>query len=364
MSDQFTSEYFSNQAKLAAEPLPGSTERHQRRRRLRMLKRVAIASGLALVVFSGVLVGGSYLVIHHLASSIPRISDVTALTAADQPAVPARFRGSMNVLLTGSVVAPSHRAGSGLDGSSRAPESPSGLIAIIHLNANHRGGGVVNLPANALVNVPGHGNAELGSTLAIGGPSLLIRTVERLTGDRIDHYSVLDFVGVAAVIKALNGVQVEVPYTTTSMGFTFPMGMDKLTTANVLAYVRQAAVSEIGREELQSNLIRAMLDKLAKADSLTTDYRVMRALAKVLSVDSNFSDSQLTSLALRLSHLRGSDGTFLTAATNGGSAHSGATSPVHLNRRLDQKLWQAIRTDSLQALATRYPSLVTPTDPG
>ena len=136
------------------------------------------------MLIAGVLVGGSFLVIRKLTSSIPRINGVAALTAADQPLVPARFRGSMNVLLTGSAVAPSRRGGSGLDGSSRSPEMPSGLIAIINLNANHRGGVVVNLPANALVNIPGHGNVELGQALTLGGPSLLIRTVEKLTWER------------------------------------------------------------------------------------------------------------------------------------------------------------------------------------
>ena len=364
MSEQFTSEYFSSQAKKAAEPLPGAADRRRRRRRMRILKRVGISSAIALVVFAGALVGGSYLVVHNLASSIPRINGVTALTAADQPAVPARYSGSMNILLTGSAEPPGNRGGSGVDGSSPVPEDASGLIAVVHLNANHRGGGVINVPANALVSVPGRGKIELGDALSVGGPSLLIRTVEELTGDRINHYSVLDFAGAAAVVKALHGVTVDVPYATTSLGYTFPAGMDTLSGGDVLAYVRQPAVSEIGRELLQSNLIRAILDKIARDNSVSTDYHVMKALAKALSVDSDFSDSQLTSLALRLSHLRGNDGAFLTAATVGGSAQSGDDSPVRLNRKLAVELWRAIRTDSLAQFARQHPSLVTPVDPG
>ena len=261
----------------------------------------------------------------------------------------------MTILLTGSATEPAHRGGRGADGSSKAGEDPSGLIALVHLNASHRGGAVVSIPANALVYVHGHGNVELGDTLAIGGPSLLIKTVEKITGDRINHYSVLDFAGAAAVISALRNVPVDVPYTTTSMGFTFPAGTNYLNAADVLAYVRQPEVSEIGREELQSNLIRAMLDKIARADSVSTDYHVIRALASVLSVDSSFSDSQLMSLALQLRHLRGHDGSFVTAPTLGGSARQGGDTPVRLNLRLDAKLWRAIRTDSVAAFAARYP---------
>ncbi len=214
MSDQFTSEYFSRQAQEAAEPDSGAPARRQRRHRIRLLKRVVISAAVAVVVLAGALVGGSYLFVNHLASSIHRINGVVALTAADQPLVPARFKGSMTILLTGSATEPAHRGGRGADGSSTAGEYSSGLIALVHLNASHRGGSVVSIPANALVYVHGHGNIELGDTLAIGGPSLLIRTVEKVTGDRINHYSVLDFAGAAAVVRALHNVPVDVPYTT------------------------------------------------------------------------------------------------------------------------------------------------------
>ena len=42
----------------------------------------------------------------------------------------------------------------------------------------------------------------------------------------------------------------------------------------------------------------------------------------------------------------------------------GGDNPVHLNRRLDAKLWLAIRTDSVAAFARDYPSTITPVDPG
>lgn len=229
--------------------------------------------------------------------------------------------------------------------SEPAGRRPSGLIALVHLNANQRSGAVGSIPADALVSVPGHGRTELWNTLTIGGPSLLIETVERLTHVRINHYSVLDFGGVDQVINALHDVSVDVPYTVTSMGFTFHAGINELTAADVLAYARQPGVSEIGRELLQQNLVRAILDKLANRHLLShfgTDWAVLHALASVLSVDSNFTNSQLESLAERLGNLRGRSGTFVTAATVNGSAHSGGTAPVLLNSRLDRRLWAAI----------------------
>ncbi len=366
MSEELITDYFRKQADEASEPVPGQPSRSRRRRR-KLVLRLALASVLSLVLAAVVVVGGGYLVMNHLVSSIHRIPGIVALDAKNQPAVPAGESRSMTVLLTGSAVEPAVRGGRGVDGSSTHGEMPSGLIALLHLNANQHGGAIVSIPADAVVTVPGHGRTELWRSLTIGGPSLLIRTVELLTHVRISHYSVLDFSGVSRVVSALNGVNVDVPYTTTSMGFTFPAGIDHLNSANVLPYVKQPAVSEIGRELLQQNLIRAILDKLANRHLLShfgTDWAVLRALANVLSVDSNFSNSQLESLGLHLGNLRGRNGVFVTVPTVNGSPRSGGTKPVLLNRRLSSLLWAAIRHDSVAAFAQRYPFTVTPVDPG
>jgi len=365
MSDELLTEYFRQQADEAAEPMPGRSSRSRRRRR-KLVVRLALIASLSLVVGAIAVVGGGYLVVNHLVGSIHRIPGIVALDAKDQPLVPARYGRSMTVLLTGSETEPAVRGGSGIDHSSQAPEELSGLIALVHLNASGRGGAVVSIPADALVRIPGHGRTELWNALTIGGPSLLIETVERVTHVRVDHYSVLDFSGVDQLIGALNGVDVDVPYTVTSDGFTFNAGTDLLTSADVLAYVRQPGVSEIGRELLQQNLVRAILDKLANQHLLShfgTDWAVLHALASVLSVDSNFSNSQLESLALRLGNLKGRDGTFVTAPTKNGSPQSGGTSPVVLSR-LAQQLWSAIRHDSVAVFAARHPFTVTPVDPG
>lgn len=55
-------------------------------------------------------------------------------------------------------------------------------------------------------------------------------------------------------------------------------------------------MSEVIRAELQGNLIRAMLDKLAADRMLVvTDVRVPHAIAAVPSVDNSFSGAQLES---------------------------------------------------------------------
>src|ERR1700729_3950121 len=220
MSEISTDDFFRRQALDARGPeSPRQDPGMPGRRRRRRLRRVALAAGISLVVVTGVAAGGTLLTARHLAGSVQRLNGIVALDAADQPVMPAATRKSMTVLLTSSGQRPAPNGG-GVDGASPRPEALSGLIALVHLNAGGHGGGVVSIPADTVVHVPGHGSMKIWATLALGGPSLLIRTVERLTNVRIDHYSVLDFPRVDKVVGALNGVKVDVPFPVTSEGFT------------------------------------------------------------------------------------------------------------------------------------------------
>src|ERR1022692_1538154 len=351
-------DFFARQAEPSiAEPSGGPAPDPPRQRR-RRLRRILLASALSLVLLIGAVAGSGYLVMNHLAGSIHRISGIAALTAADQPVMPAATRGSMTVLLTS---ADNFANGSSQPGSSEPVQLRSGLIALVHLNANHKGGSVVSIPPTTVVSVPGRGQLELYQAMRLGGPSLLIRTVEQLTNVRIDHYSVVNFGGVSHLIDSLGGVSVVVPRSVTSYGVSFRPGVNHLTGANSLAYVRQPAASSIGRVELQQNLVRAMLDRMAQihmSSSLGTDVSVLTSLDQVLSVDSNFSNSALESLVLRLRTLHGSSAVFVTAPTVDGSPTSGGLSAVHLNTQLSDKLWQAIRGDSVAAFAHQHPDTV------
>jgi LCP family protein required for cell wall assembly len=355
-------EYFARQAKPSDGPVPEPPRRRKRR-----LMRALIVAAVSVVVLVGALAGAGYLVINHLASSIPRISGISALTAADRPVMPAATRDSMTVLLiTTNAFAPTQLPGADLSGTSGQVALRSNLIALVHLNADHRSGSVVSIPPTVIVNVPGHGRMEIHRALQLGGPSLLITTVEQLTNVRIDHFSVVNFTGVGRLLNAMGGINVDVPRRVVSYGVSFGPGVNHLTSFNALAYVRQAGASSIGRVQLQQNFLRGILDRMAQIHSVGqvgTDVRVLATIGGVLSVDSDFSNSQLESLALRLRDLHGSSASFVTAPTVNGSPASGGLGSLQLNAQLSAELWQAIRHDSVAAFARQHPATVTPIDP-
>jgi LCP family protein required for cell wall assembly len=317
----------------------------QRPARPRRGLRIALVSLASFVVFLGAVAVGGYAYVNHLAGSIQRIPvKIVKLDSASQPA------GAMTVLITGAI---NGAVSMGAPGS-------SGLIMLLHINAGDRGGGVVSIPPQALVHVPGHGRSEINNALAYGGASLLVQTVEQLTHVQINHYARINFANVVNVVNAVGGVDVTLPEATTSMGTTFHAGVNHLLGTAALHYARQTSLTEEGRVLRQQNLTRAILDKIASKHLLTnpvTAYHVSRALVAMLTLDSDFTNSQVMKLAANLDHLGRGAGTFVTAPTY--TASGGGP----LNSYISNQLWTAIRHDSIAAFARKYPATVTPGAP-
>ena len=55
--------------------------------------------------------------------------------------------------------------------------------------------------------IDGHGSNKLNAAFAFGGASLLVKTVEQVTGLHIDHYAEIGFDGFATMVDAVGGVR-------------------------------------------------------------------------------------------------------------------------------------------------------------
>jgi LCP family protein required for cell wall assembly len=345
----------NNQVSVAEPGLPEEIPRPPSRGRGRRMRRVLIgaAAAVMLVIVAGAV--GLYAGASHLSGNIQRLPGVFAMvdhTSRPPPGV----AGSMTILVTASGAMPTDRGGNGVDNSSPVPSQRSGIIALVHINAGQSTGAVVSIPPDATVPVPGHQDMQIQDTLTVGGPALLIQTIEGLTHVRIDHYAVVDFQSLGSVIDGLGGVDVAVAKQESTLGYTFSPGVNHLSGASALAYARQAGISEDDHVQRQQSVIRAVLGELAAGDPVTR-YRTLNAFTKALSVDSDFSNLQLVSLADHLGSISGARATLVTVPVAPGGA--GKT----LDPAVSSQLWQAIRTDSVASFAKRHPDTVTPVAP-
>jgi LCP family protein required for cell wall assembly len=328
-------------------PVTDPVESRPARRKRRGL-RIALVTMASFVVLIGAVAAGGYAYINHVAGSIQRMP----VKFAKLDAASSKYGGAMTVLITGKGNGPT-------GGMSKPEDSSSGLIMLLHVDAEGYSGGVVSIPPQSIVRVPGHGRTELENAMKFGGPDLLIRTIENLTHVQINHYARIDFTHVDRTVDALSGVNVTLPRATSSFGHVFHVGVNHLNGIAALAYARQPSLSQEGRVLRQQSLMRAVIRKIEFRHLLSnplTMYRVLHALISMLTVDSDFTASQIEHLAKEVRNLTGSTD-YVTAPVH---VRAGQ---VHLDRAIARKLWAAIRQDSISAFARRYPFTVTPTAP-
>ena len=72
-------------------------------------------------------------------------------------------------------------------------ESDTDTLMIVHVPAGRRSVQVVSLPRDSWVSIPGHGMNKINAALGIGGPRLMVQTVEQDTGVTINDYVSVNF---------------------------------------------------------------------------------------------------------------------------------------------------------------------------
>src|ERR1700678_215464 len=129
---------------------------------------------------------------------------------------------------------------------------------------------LISIPRDSYVPIPGHGSNKINAALAIGGPALLVQTVESVTGLKIDHYMGIGFGGLANVVSAVGGVRMcvktAVPADPTGdSGFKgLAVGCHNLSGTQAIAFVRDRhsfATSDLQRIQDQRAFLSALLSK-------------------------------------------------------------------------------------------------------
>src|SRR6202020_3619402 len=113
-----------------------------------------------------------------------------------------------------------------------------------------------------------HGENKINAALAFGGPTLLVQTVEQVTGLRIDHYMGIGFGGLADVVNKVGGVRIcvktAIPADSYSGFKGLAAGCHNLNGTQAIAFVRDRhsfATSELQRIQDQRAFLSALLSK-------------------------------------------------------------------------------------------------------
>jgi LCP family protein required for cell wall assembly len=156
----------------------------------------------------------------------------------------------------------------GSDARSGNPiRSRADAIHIVGINPEKMRGGIINFPRDSWVNVPGYGSSKINEALYQGGPELLAKTLEGVTGIRIDYWVLTAFEGFEGIVQDLGGVEMRIPQRVDDnwSGAHISAGKQTLTRWEALAYVRSRhafAGGDVARTTHQGDFLLALLRKL------------------------------------------------------------------------------------------------------
>ena len=177
----------------------------------------------------------------------------------------------------------------------------------------HMGGGrpvLISIPRDSYVPIPGHGKNKINAALAFGGPSLLVATVESVTGLRIDHYMGIGFGGLANVVSSVGGVRIcvktAVPADSYSGFKGLTAGCHNLSGAQAIAFVRDRhsfATSDLQRIQDQRAFLSALLSKATSPGVYLNPFTALpfaSTAASAIAVDKSTSLYDLLQVAFAL----------------------------------------------------------------
>ncbi|MEU9759784.1 LCP family protein [Streptomyces sp. NPDC001834] len=251
-----------------------------------------------------------------------------------------------------------------LGGGGEVAGARSDTAMVVHIPEGRTRAVAVSIPRDTLVTRPECTGAD-GSTVNSAdrvmfnsvysqvGPACVVKTVEKMSGVRIDHYLEINFAGFKDLVDAIGGVTVDVPQDIhdKSSGLDLTKGEHRLDGAQSLAYVRTrhgiGDGSDLGRIGLQQQFLLALLSEVTSQNLLSspTDmYRIADSATKSLTTDEGLAS--LTSLSEFARSMQGVDPASMETVMLPVAYDTADPNRVVAAQPQARTLWKAIREDA------------------
>ncbi|KIF76720.1 transcriptional regulator [Streptomyces sp. 150FB] len=277
--------------------------------------------------------------------------------------------GSEDILVLGSDSRSGANAGYG---GSAGGTARSDTAMIIHVYKGHKKASLVSVPRDTLVQrpacagpkgktVPARQEAMFNSAYEVGGPACTVKTVEKMSGIRMDHFIEVDFTGFKKLIDQLGGVKI-----TTSKAIDDPKSHLKLAKGTHTLHGEQALGlvrtrktvgdgSDLGRIQLQQAFVKALISQVKSVGVFSNPkklYDLADSATKAITPDSGLdSVEKLIGFAGGLKELSAGNVRMITLPVRYDPADPNRVLPL---RKASQQVWTALRQDRpIPASATK-----------
>ncbi len=226
------------------------------------------------------------------------------------------------------------------------------VVLLLTLDRAANRAGMLSLPRDLWLPIPGHANDRINTAYALGGPALAVETVEYNLGVTIDHYAVVNFAGFVELVDLVGGIEVYLdtplddPYYLGADGelapLHIPAGLQHFDGDMALRYVRtrHAAGGDLARAQRQQQVLLALLERVRQMEQLPDLLRRAPELYATFSemVQTDLSLPQLLGLANEATRL---DQSVLQARVLGAACVEPWTTPT--GGQVLLPVWEEIR---------------------
>lgn len=238
-------------------------------------------------------------------------------------------------------------------------------VMLVHLSADKERASVVSLPRDSYAVIPEHKDrstgriraahpVKLNAAYAEGGPGLTVRTVEHMTGIKIDHYLEVDFTSFMKTVDTLGGVQIctALPLKDSYTGLVLPAGTHDLDGGQALQYVRSRHIdgaSDLGRMQRQQKFLASLIKQATRSGVLLNPVKfrdVASTMLRSVRADKGFGTEQMLELGQAMRGFSPASSEFASVPM-GNVAYpvKGIGTTVKWDERKSKKLFQALRDD-------------------
>ena len=191
----------------------------------------------------------------------------------------------------------------GIDGTKDVQRSDT--IMVLHLDSDQNRIGVLSIPRDSRVSVPGIGLTKINHAYAYGGAPLLKKSVIEFLGIPIDYYIKINLDGVQNLVDDMGGIDVDIPknmYYVDKAGdlyINLKKGQQHLEGNQAVQFLRfrHDGASDIGRIHRQQLFAKSFADRIVAAGKEVDLPRIITKLS--YAIESDMSGKEMTGLAVQ-----------------------------------------------------------------
>ncbi|HHY93165.1 MAG TPA: LCP family protein [Firmicutes bacterium] len=171
------------------------------------------------------------------------------------------------------------------------PERTDTMMVVSFDPAKKRAG-ILSIPRDSRVAIPGHGYDKINAAHAYGGTALAVKTVESLLNIPIHYYVKINYAALSKIVDALGGVKIDVEqnmhYVDRAGGLKIDLkaGPQVLNGAKAEEYLRyRNQTGDIGRISRQQKFVRALADQVLSPSTLLKVPELARIVSENVETD-------------------------------------------------------------------------------